>query len=75
MSKQIVLLALVGMMLLALAVNAQTGDGKKAEVLKRHQSKYGAKKHTNVSVLDAFLAWESIWRSGGCRKEWDCSGG
>lgn len=53
MSKQVVLLALAGMCLLALAVNAQTGD-KKAEVLKRHQSKYGAPKHSNVSLT---LLW------------------
>lgn len=45
MSKQVVLLALAGMMLLALALGAQTGD--KAETLKRHQSKYGAPKHSN----------------------------
>jgi hypothetical protein len=47
MSKKVVFLA--SMMLLALAVHAQTEDSDKAEVLKRHQSKYGASKHGHVS--------------------------
>lgn len=72
MSKQVMLLALAGMMLLALAVDAQTGD-KKAEVLKRHQSKYGAPKHSNVSVLDAclggHLAQRGLQEGGGVQRE------
>jgi hypothetical protein len=70
MSKQVVLLALAGMMLLALAMGAQTGD--KAEMLKRHQSKYGAPKHSNVSMHIIMLR-EAVVSSGRCRRGAGCS--